>query len=204
MSKPSISIGQFFIRALIFLGPALFIWSAARVPLSLPTAWLADVSVALLFPGWATGMEIEGTHLSLLTNLQIEHESGRAAYLTPAAQILNYSYGLPLLVALLLASESKGWWWKAALGAMLLAPLHVLGICSSWLVGIAIHAQQATSSITGFTSTHQNVIAVLYQFSTLILPTLAPIAIWLIMEREFASGLVRKPGPETPPQGPAL
>ncbi|SDU30972.1 exosortase H-associated membrane protein [Halopseudomonas salegens] len=191
MSTRDSGIANFFIRILIFLGPALFIWSIARAPLSVPVGEAASWLVHLLFPDWANGVELEGTQLTLVTNLQFMHESGQRAILTPSVEVLNYTYGLPLLVALLIASNAPGLWWKAPLGALILIPFQLWGIAFAWLVAIAIHAQDATQAITGYGPAQQNFFATAYQLGTLIMPTLVPIIVWILFERDFANNLVK-------------
>lgn len=191
MSPRDAGIANFFIRILIFLGPALFIWSMARVPLSAPVGHAAGWMVRLLFPDWASGVELEGTQITLITDFQFMHESGQMAILTPAVEVLNYTYGLPLLIALLIASNARGLWWKAPVGALALIPFQLWGIAFAWLVAIAVHAHETTHAITGFSSAQQNAFATAYQLGTLILPTLVPVIVWILFERRFANNLVK-------------
>lgn len=185
MPKPRSVITGFFFRALLWLAPALALWYWARDYMVMPAAWLADKIMLFLFPHWVSGTELNGISQTLITKLSVPHVSGRIAELAPEVSVLSYCYGLPLLLALFLASRAKNLWWKFPLCAVALVPFQAWGVCFGWLVPIAVQSGQFTRSTTYFTALHQNLFGLGYQIGFLLLPTLVPMLLWIYFERSF-------------------
>jgi hypothetical protein len=189
--QPSLSVvGGFFVRTLLMLGPALAAWFWAREWLVRPVAWLAEQTMLFCFPAWVYGAQRNGTSLELLTALRAVDASGRVGELSAQVNLLTYCYGLPMLLALLFAAKARGLWWKLPLGALLLLPFQVWGVCFDWLVKIAVHMGHLTAAATGFSSLQVNAFALAYQLGFLLLPTLVPVLVWLRLERRFLVTLV--------------
>ena len=96
-----------------------------------------------------------------------------------------YSYGLPLFAALLLESGETGRWRKLLLGTLVLVPFQAWGICFDLLKQVAITAGPGVAAETGYSSWQRENIALGYQMGTLMLPTVAPIALWLALNRKL-------------------
>lgn len=185
MTPPAFSIiGGFFVRALLWLAPALTLWYLAREWVVVPVAWLSETVMRHTFPLWVTGSELEGNVQLLLTSIRVV-QGGQVDELTPEVRILSYCYGLPLFVALLLAARARGLWWKLPLGAVVLLPFQTWGVCFGWLVDIAIHMRDLTLATTRFSDFETNLIGIGYQLGYLLLPVLAPLLLWLHLERRF-------------------
>lgn len=178
-------VGGFFLRAILWLVPSLALWYWAREWVVQPVAWLVERVMLLLFPGWVYGTEMEGTVIALLTTIPVPQRGGMVAELAPEANVLTYCYGLPMLLALLLASRSKGLWWKFPLGALVIWMFQAWGVVFDLLVHVGVMASSFSAPITGFTRVHADVFAVGYQLGTLLLPTLVPMLLWLRFERRF-------------------
>lgn len=178
-------IAIFFVRALVCLFPLLALWYWAREWVVQPVAWLAEQAMLFFFSRWVVGSELHGVNQVLLTVLTVPHTSGRTADLAPEAVVLTYCYGLPLLVALFVAARARGLWWKLPLCAAALLPFQAWGVCFSWLLQVGVQAGEYTRAKTYFSVWDQNLIALGYQFGFLLLPTLAPLLLWLFFERRF-------------------
>jgi len=185
MRQPSSVIALFFMRALVFLVPALALWYWARDYVVMPVAWLAGWLMRYFFPGWVSGSELDGINLTLLTRLTVPHVSGQIAELTPEVSVLTYCYGLPLLVALLLAARAKGLWWKLPVCAVGLLPFQAWGVCFAWLLQVAVQSGPQTRAVTYFNAWDVNLIGLGNQIGFLLLPTLVPMLMWLYLERSF-------------------
>ncbi|MDD0839764.1 hypothetical protein PSQ40_14355 [Curvibacter sp. HBC61] len=184
--KPGFSvISGFFVRALLWLVPCLALWYAGRHYVVLAPAWLAEFTMHTLFPFWVHGSELQGTQQVLLTGLGVPMPGGRVADVTPEANVLTYAYGAPLLAALFLAVRSQGSWWKIPLGWLMLLPFQAWGVCFTWLLQVGVHMAEATRSQTRFDAFDANLIGAGYQIGFLLLPTLAPILIWLALDRRL-------------------
>lgn len=175
------SVGRFFLRALVWFAVALAAWYALRGTLTAPAAWLASHAMQAAFPGWVVGTEPEGHALVLLTRLRVFDAARGLGELAPQANLLSYTYGTPLLAALLLAARARHAVPKIAAGALALVPFQAWGICFAWLAQVM---QSGTvQPQTGFGPWQANAIAAGYQLGFLILPTLAPVAVWLALDR---------------------
>lgn len=185
MRQPSSVIGGFFARALLYLVPTLALWYWARHYVVMPVAWLAEAFMRYFFPGWVSGSELEGITQTLITRLAVPQAAGRLSDLTPEVSVLTFCYGLPLLLALLLAARAKGLWWKMPVCAIGLLPFQAWGVCFSWLVQVAVTSGPYTRTTTYFTEWDANLIGLGYQLGFLLWPTLVPMLMWLYLERRF-------------------
>src|SRR5690606_37893826 len=152
--------------------PSLALWFWARDWVVQPVAWLAERVLMFFFPSWIYGSELEGTTQALLTTIRVPQRSGAIAELVPEVNVLLYCYGLPMLVALLAASLSRGWWWKIPLGAIILWPVQAWGVVFDFLIQVGAHHGQLSAPVTGFTLMQVNAFGIAYQLGYLVLPTL--------------------------------
>lgn len=185
MRQPFSVISGFFVRALLWLIPALALWYLARAYVAVAPAWLAEAVMKAMFPFWVHGSELHGTTQTLITGLTVPGSGGQIGELAPEANVLTYAYGMPLLAALFLAVRSKGLWWKIPLGTAALLPFQAWGVCFTWLLQIGVQAAEATQTQTRFDAFDTNLIAAGYQLGFLLLPTLAPILIWLALDHRL-------------------
>jgi hypothetical protein len=183
MARGPTSIRKFSISALLWLAFTLAIWYPLREWMLLPVGWVAKQIMTTAFPSWVAGAELQGGTQVLLTHLRVWAGGGRVGELAPQAYGLSYTYGAPLLAALLLASRTRNLWWKLPAGLLALVPFQAWGICFAWLLQVAVTAGNETRDQTGFGPWATNLIAAGYQFGFLILPTLAPVLVWFAFER---------------------
>lgn len=185
MKAPAVS--RFFLHTLLWLLPALFVWYQLSTLLAQPVGWAAVEGMQFLFPWAGDGYQMNSSYIVLLTNLQIPdpagYAAGRVAMASPETDYRLFGFGLPMLLALLLASKPRHLIRKIALGILVIFPIQVMGVMFAWLKATAIDLGDIVALQTGFTLFDRNAIALGYQLSTLILPTLAPIVIWLVLDR---------------------
>ncbi|MBN9430342.1 MAG: hypothetical protein J0H09_27945 [Burkholderiales bacterium] len=192
-------LGGFLLRAIGWLLVCTPIWYAVSRFAAMPVTWLCMLASDTVMPGWTRGVEQEGTTLTLLTSLRVMGlpgtPPGSVAVLSPAADFLIYGYGLPLLCALLLAARARYPFRKMLIGAVALLPFQAWGMCFTWLKEIALtYGPQA-----GFSPLSQALVAWSYQFGVLVLPTLAPVALWIALDRRFLSTMVIEAALENAP-----
>lgn len=178
------AISQIFARTLLWLIPLLAIWYAARQYVVIAPAWLAKAVMTTLYPFWVYGAELHGTTQILVTSLVIPAAGGRLAQMTPQSNVLALAYGTPLLIALLLAARSNGLWWKVPVGILVLVPFQTWGICFQWLERVIMLSGKAATAQTHFDYFDGNLILICKQIGILVLPSLSPVIVWLVMERE--------------------
>jgi hypothetical protein len=182
-------VGLFLLQAIAWFVGWLFAWYQLGSLVTLPVNLLARAVVAVAFPEWAEGVEQAGTTLSLLTRLPVPGfagvPDGQVAVFSPEVDVLKYGYGLPLLIALLFASDARRLFPKVALGGLVLLPFQVWGVCLDWLKQVAIESGAAP-----FSPLAREFIAFGYQFGYLVLPALVPVLLWAAMDRRFLSTFI--------------
>lgn len=182
-------VGLFLLKAVAWFLVCLFAWYQLGGLLAVPVRLLTEAVVAGVFPAWAEGVEQAGSALTLLTGLEVTGVAGvpegQIAVLSPEVDVLKYGYGLPLLIALLLASNARPFFPKAALGAAMLVPFQAWGVCFDWLKQAAIETGAAP-----FSPFARELIALGYQFGYLAMPALAPVILWVAMNRRFLTTFI--------------
>lgn len=181
-------VALFLLKAIAGFVVALFIWYQLGTLVTFPAAMLSKAAVAMLFPDWAEGVEQAGTLLTLLTSLEVASVAaapGQIALISPEVAFLKYGYGLPLLIALLLASDARQKLLKMVSGALALLPFQVWGVSFDWLRQVALEA-----ALGGFSPLAREAIAFGYQFGYLVLPALVPVLLWSLMDRRFLTTFV--------------
>ena len=185
MEKHFSIIGGFFLRTVLLLIPMLALWYWAREWVVAPPAWLAGKALQFQFPSRVLGIEREGLHHVLLTNLKVVTPNRQVGELTPEIRALSYCYGSALLPALLLGGQARKLWWKLPAGLALLIPFQAWSIAFAWLLQVAVQAGPQVASEAGFSAMGMNLVAAGYQFGYLIFPALAPVLVWLALDRRL-------------------
>ena len=90
-------------------------------------------------------------------------------------------------------------WARWFVGMLLLIPIQVWGISTSIIKTLAFDLGPEARAQLGFAPWGYNLIALAYQFGYLILPPVAPIAIWLGQFRDFLGTLNARKNPQPKP-----
>lgn len=191
----------FLLKAILWLPVCLGLWYWKAEWFNGPAVRVSSWIMQSFFSGWVESVECSERILSVATNLKLgmspEMPEGEYALMLEVNP-LTYGFGLPLLIALFLAGGEANRWRKLALGSLLLVPFQAWGICFDLLKQAAVTAGPIVSEQTGYSSWKIEGIALGYQFGALILPTLAPIGLWLALNTRFIpmlvlEGALRKP-----------
>lgn len=183
---------RFTLGVVVWLPLMFGLWYLTAAWHLAPVTWFASTVLQMAFPDAVLWLKLENHSLVLATHFA-GNASGMAIYPPPAnAELLGfhlnplaYSYGLPLLGALTLATPLAGKYPRLLWSVLLMLPLEAFSILISTLkimtfeIGEAFQTQQALSAGT------MELIALGYQLGTLLLPMLAPILIWVILHRQF-------------------
>ena len=105
---------------------------------------------------------------------------------------LIFSYGLPLLFGLVMAS-GVSWARKAFIlltGYVVIALVQVWGVVWQSLKMLAFNFGEQTHAVVQAHGISDTAIAMGYQLGTLILPALAPILVWILSNRPLVEQLV--------------
>jgi hypothetical protein len=183
---------QRFILAVLVLLPLTFAaWYLAAVVHLAPLTWLTEQLLQLSFPQSILWMKLDSNTLVLASNFGAD--ASGAIVSPPVSEDLMgfhlnpliYTYSLPLLLALILATPAANKLNQMLWASLLWLPLACFSMFFSVLkvlafdVGLAFQQQQALSPWM------LDLIALAYQTGTLILPMIAPLVIWMALNRQF-------------------
>jgi hypothetical protein len=186
------AIGRFVLRVAVWLPPAFLVWYLAGPLLAWPIALLTTAVAKIGFADIVQAVEQQGHLVVIVSTLKptlSTTQSMVSGVLSIELNVLLYSFGFPMLVALTLAAGQPHALRTLLLGYAVLAPFVTWGLIAEFLKHIVFDAGPGVASQTGFTSVQREVIAFGYQFGVLILPTVAPAVFWVLTHRRFLEGL---------------
>ncbi len=180
------SLPRFVAKVFLWLPLCFGLWYFGTPLLVWPLGLLVKGVLSLGFGDFIAGVEVSHGTLTALTTLRPEHAPlGSKAVLVPEVNTLVYSYGLPLLAALMLAAGEPRWPLKLAFGALVLLVFQAVGVVSDVLRQVAIIAGPGVAAQAGFAQWQRELIVFVYQFSSLIVPAVVPAILWVVLDRNF-------------------
>ena len=191
MRAGSDSLPRFVLRVVAWLPLTFAVWYLAAPLLVWPVALLAELITRSTFD-WVTSVEQMGPLVTFVTSLKPDqgaNPAGVKAVLSVESNVLLFSFGLPMLAALILAAQEPHRVWMLLIGYAVLLPFQTFSVVADFLKNAAILAGPAVASQTELNAWQREVIAFCYQFGTLILPTVAPAIAWVLMHRRFLERL---------------
>ena len=191
MRAGSDSLPRFVLRVVAWLPLTFAVWYLAAPLLAWPVALLAELITRSTFD-WVKSVEQVGPLVTFVTSLKPDegaNPAGVKAVLSVESNVLLFSFGLPMLAALILAAQEPHRVWMLFIGYAVLLPFQTFSVVADFLKNAAILAGPAVASQTNLNAWQREVIAFCYQFGTLILPTVAPAIVWVLMHRRFLERL---------------
>jgi hypothetical protein len=191
MRADSDSLPRFVLRVIAWLPLTFAVWYLAAPLLVWPVALLAELFTRSTFD-WVKSVEQMGPLITFVTSLKPAegaNPAGVKAVVSVESNVLLFSFGLPMLAALILAAREPHRVRVLLIGFVVLLPFQTFSVVADFLKNVAILAPPAVSSQTGINAFQREVIAFCYQFGTLILPTVAPAIVWVLMHRRFLEKL---------------
>jgi hypothetical protein len=191
MLADSDSLPRFVLRVIAWLPLTFAVWYLAAPLLVWPVALLAELFTRNTFD-WVKSVEQIGPLITFVTSLKPAegaNPAGVKAVVSVESNVLLFSFGLPMLAALILAAREPHRVRMLLIGFVVLLPFQTFSVVADFLKNVAILAPPAVSSQTGINAFQREVIAFCYQFGTLILPTVAPAIVWVLMHRRFLEKL---------------
>lgn len=194
---------RFFLVAAVALLAFTLAWRPVSGVAAAPAAWLSAATMRLFFSDWVRSAHGGVGRLEVETRLQVKPTAEQRAQAVRAGQVIPENavaelvldadpalpgYGLPILLALLVAARGKRLVVRALIGAACLIPFQAYCLVTELLKQAAITSGAAAQ--TGFSAWQINLIAYAYQLGALLVPTLAPILIWVWLDRAFFAAIV--------------
>lgn len=192
MSHKSVYI--FLLEIFMWLPITFFIWYYLATPLTAPVALLVHVFLSQLFlPTWIEGIEQHGHLLQVITSikptLNIAVPAGTEAILIFDVNPLIYSYSLPFFMALSFAVPHTTVIQKLRQVSLtwLLILLPVQAFCVIILILQTLIFQTEPNISFQIVSNFwfRELIALIYQFSSLILTPVTPLLTWMILNKDY-------------------
>jgi hypothetical protein len=170
--------------------PLMFaLWYFAAPILIFPVKLLAQAFTQLAFGDLVKQILMESRDLVFMTSLRPGEAMSSNAVVSIEVNALLYSFGLPMLAALILAAREKGGWKKLLIGYFIIVPFITWGVTADFLKNINFSAGPFVAAQVGFSSLQREIVAFSYQFGTLILPTVVPAIVWVLTHRRFLERL---------------
>lgn len=203
--KP-LNLKLFFLAVLFWMSCCFVFWYLLHDMIIQPAALLSGMVLDSLLPDVLDEMKLHKGQLVLITQLgelngtiMPAHQAGNQIAYQINPKVVSYS--LPFIVSLLLASSDRKTFNKILISLCILYPIVVSGIIFQSLKELLFGSRRMHDYLTGqsdVTMLHE-VIAIGYQFSTLIIPAVAPIIIWSWLENKRVSTLIaRAPDQDNP------
>lgn len=191
MARPA-PLTAFFGLAVIWLVVLTALWLPVSRWTSYPAAALSHMALDFGAEQWVRQVRKSPdrfeVHTSINVPVQARGVQGRGEIVVEA-DAARHAYGLPLLLALLFASRSKRLAARALFGyAVLLLP-QAFSLTLQVLKEIVIAAPGGATQL-GIAQWHIETIVLGYQLGTLLLPTLAPVVVWLWLDRTFFASVL--------------
>lgn len=142
---------------------------------------------------WVRSASISAGQMEVQTTIQVlvPNTGGRRAEIIVDADPVRYGYGLPLLFGLFLASGLGGV-RRFIAGYVMLLPAQAWSLVGSVLMQIVIAAQGDRAALK-VSMWQLEAVTYFYQFGALVVPTVAPVLIWILLDRKFLTELLAEP-----------
>jgi hypothetical protein len=177
------------------------IWYFFLAPwLAAPVFYLAGEAVSNAFH-WVVTYERTGSKGTLLTSLQFiaEQGQGRTGKLAPVADYRMHGYGLVMLWAMLLASRPAALWRKLFLGTGVMLFIAASGVTLQWLNDIFNRSGPHVLAQTRASAVLAEAVEFGFHFNLFVFTALAPLLLWVVMNRAFVQALwndaIKAPAP---------
>ena len=184
------SLPFFIIKVILWLPPCYFAWYTFANYTTTIASYLSEQILTFFYPNLILGVEQTGHNLEIIVKATLpadEIPKGMVPELPIPVNPLKYNFGLPLCVALTLASPDTllKHLRNGVFCFLLLLPIQIWGICFDFFKSIFI---QTPSHLIGNMILQQwqlEVIGICYQTGVLVLPAVAPIIIWIVLYKNF-------------------
>ncbi|TCO75512.1 exosortase H-associated membrane protein [Chromatocurvus halotolerans] len=196
---PSDPLGRFIALSLMLLPLWFVAWFNLADLLLWPAITASGALLNLLHPGLVEGFEGRSGALDVLTGINVAHPRG-LAQLIIEVNVLSYAWNLPVLFALLFATDPRFFSYRhLALAYLGLLPCYVWGLCFDVLKTLALQSGAEANAFLGYSDFQLELIGLGYQFGYLMLPVIGAVALWVSMNREMLLLLLDQiqPAPES-------
>ena len=179
-------IVAFALRVIGWSVVAFALWYAATKPVSIAAAWGAARILEIAEPverahaSWRADSVL--FEIAMDATTRYRNRMSAAAVFEVPADPRKQTYGLPFLLALLLASRPRRIAVKALGGAVILTALAAIGVASEVAVQLGALASPTGAPLIAAGAVSRTLAALGFQLGTLIFPTVVPVMLWVAMD----------------------
>jgi len=175
---------RFVVLVLAWLPLAFAAWYVLAPVILFPAELIVHGVAGVALRDLVNAIDSHGAVLTFVTSLR-PGEARSGGTLSVDVNMLLYAFGLPLYVALVLAARDKPLWRPLAVGYAVMMPFVAWGVLADFLKNVAITAPPLVASQAGFGPRARDIIALAYQFGSLIFPAVVPAVVWVLAHRAF-------------------
>ncbi|QTR50219.1 exosortase H-associated membrane protein [Candidatus Thiothrix anitrata] len=188
MHKP---LQRFMLGVLVFFPLTFFVWYVTAAFHLAPVTLLSELVLNGVVPDALMWLRLDGYTLVVASNFG--HDAVGQVVSPPVGEDvlgfhlnpLIYSYSLPLVAALILATPGQDKWLNLLWGILLVLPAEVFSMVSSVLKTLTFDVGHAFQVQQGISQLGVDAIALGYQVGTLLLPMIVPLIVWVGLNRAF-------------------
>lgn len=176
---------------LLLMVPCFGLWYAGGALPASPAFYLGKLALEWGLPEVVHSVSLDGTRMLVMTHFG--EVGGRIVPASEAGYQMAFpldtrlhSYSIPFFAALLFASRVSQPLERFSRGLLVLWLLMTLGILWACLKNLMLGLGETLFETSALPLPPPPVIALLYQLGTLIIPTLAPVLMWLWLARDSA------------------
>ncbi len=171
-----------FVLTLILMPISFGIWYAAGELFSAPAVWLCDALLKNFYSHLIDSVWLQGVKMGALAQFGILEEEVVSA-ITAGNQIeleINtrlVSYSIAFYASLLMASNLQNGLYKFCIGLFCLWVVMAFGLAS--IVAKDLLVMVGAPFLSAPSVPSASILALTYQFNVLLMPTLAPVCLWV-------------------------
>tara|TARA_R110002110_G_scaffold205066_7_gene416883 strand:+ start:7761 stop:8378 length:618 start_codon:yes stop_codon:yes gene_type:complete len=189
--SPGHELRQFLLLVFALLIPCFALWTAFSAALGMPATGLSSMALQGWFPTVVDGLFAEGPKALLMTEFGTLNGKpvppGQSDYqLGFSIDTRTLSYSIPFYTALHFATQKKNYLESWCWGMLTLYLLLIFGLIALAMKELMVNLGGIFFEQAGVWVPHPDVIGIAYQLNVLIIPTLAPVALWAWQNRESA------------------
>lgn len=190
MRRPS-AFAIFALSAFGWMLALTALWTQVSAWTSYPVGVLSSMALEQGAPMWVREVHLRPGVMDVDTRVAIPVPSagGRKAEFTIDVSPARYAYGLPIFLALLLAARGPRRLARAAIGYLVLLPAQAFSLTLYTLMQLVLTAQ-LDARLLRIDQWQLEALVYGYQVGSLVVPTLAPVLVWLWLDRQFVARVV--------------
>jgi hypothetical protein len=187
--QPS-SLTRFVIKVFLYLPLCYFVWYFFANQTTVIAGYLTEQVLKPFFPQLILGVEQVGHNLEVIVKATLpanEVPRGMVPEIPIPVNPLKYNFGLPLCVALILASPDSllKHLRNCVISLLFLLPIQIWGICFDFLKSLFLQTPCHLIGNMTLSQWQLEVIGISYQAGSLVFPAVIPIIIWLLLYKAY-------------------